>query len=89
MCSSCNRPQCNEKRLGGDILKGCKAEREYWIFGGEDWQRYPPNAINIEGDRLQDWIAAKKLEYGVTRHRQRGSKKALYLLKRNIEIELS
>jgi hypothetical protein len=78
VCSSCNRPemcsQCNEKRLKGDIPKGCKAEHEYWTFGGEDWQHYPPKAINLQGDKLQDWIAAKKLEYGVTRPQRNSGK---------------
>ena len=81
ICSICNRTTlctpCNAKRLDGDIPKGCKAEHKYWILGGEDWQRYPPKSINLQGDTLQDWIAAKKAEYGVASLEQNKGKRPL------------
>ena len=81
ICSICNRTTlctpCNAKRLDGDIPKGCKAEHKYWILGGEDWQRYPLKSINLQGDTLQDWIAAKKAEYGVASLEQNKGKRPL------------
>jgi ankyrin repeat protein len=68
-CSNCPFTgicsKCNERRVNGELPKGCMAGHEYWEIGDTDWQKYPPRTVNSKGDTLEKWVADKKREYGV------------------------